>query len=264
MGGVSLLTIVALTALSAGPEDLQAQAETSFHEGAQLVPDVKKAADARAAFARSAKLYEQLEADGYHNAALYRNLGNAALLADDLPHAVFAYRRGLRLTPNDLELRRSLAYAREQVTYPAQGLFGRPPTEHRPPWLPRLPVLTPWLAFGFYCVGCLAVMVGRMLRRGPWLTVAGFSFGLAVLLVMGLTWEGWESQQEDNRPLVVVAQDGLLLRRGNGNAYPARYPTPLNKGVEARRLFERGDWLQIELSGGETGWVPRSAVLEDR
>jgi hypothetical protein len=56
----------------------------------------------------------------------------------------------------------------------------------------------------------------------------------------------------------------VVLRRGNGRSYPPRYPTPLNRGVEARRLFERGDWLQIELSGGEVGWVERAAILEDR
>jgi hypothetical protein len=36
-----------------------------------------------------------------------------------------------------------------------------------------------------------------------------------------------------------------------------------NRGVEARLLFARGDWLQIELAGGEVGWVPRRLVLVD-
>ena len=29
-------------------------------------------------------------------------------------------------------------------------------------------------------------------------------------------------------------------------------------------LFARGDWVQIELVGGEVGWVPRGLVLVDR
>jgi hypothetical protein len=58
-------------------------------------------------------------------------------------------------------------------------------------------------------------------------------------------------------PLVVVAEDGVLLRRGDGLAYPPRYDTPLPRGAEARLRRERGTWLQIELSGGEIGWVPR-------
>jgi hypothetical protein len=55
----------------------------------------------------------------------------------------------------------------------------------------------------------------------------------------------------------------VLLRRGDGLAFPPRYYTPINRGVEARRLFERGGWVQIELSGGEIGWVPRDSVLAD-
>jgi hypothetical protein len=62
---------------------------------------------------------------------------------------------------------------------------------------------------------------------------------------------------EAARPLVVILDDGVLLRKGDGLAYPPRYDTPLNRGAEARLLFERGGWLQVELAGGEVGWVPR-------
>ena len=49
----------------------------------------------------------------------------------------------------------------------------------------------------------------------------------------------------------------------HGLNYPPRSETPLNRGVEARLLFVRGDWLQIELSGGEIGWVPSEYALVD-
>jgi len=55
----------------------------------------------------------------------------------------------------------------------------------------------------------------------------------------------------------------VMLRTGNGLRYPPRYETPLNRGVEARLLFTRGDWLQIEFAGGEVGWVPREYALVD-
>jgi hypothetical protein len=63
---------------------------------------------------------------------------------------------------------------------------------------------------------------------------------------------------------VVIADDGVLVRRGNGLAYPPRYETPVNRGVEARLLFARGDWLKIELASGDSGWVPRRYTLLDR
>ena len=63
---------------------------------------------------------------------------------------------------------------------------------------------------------------------------------------------------------MVIARDGVLLRRGNGEVFPTRYETPVNRGVEGRLRFERGGWVQIELSGGEIGWVPGDSVSIDR
>jgi hypothetical protein len=63
--------------------------------------------------------------------------------------------------------------------------------------------------------------------------------------------------------VVVAARDGVRLLRGNGPSYPPRYEARLHPGAEARSLCRRGDWLQVELSGGEVGWLPRSAVLVD-
>jgi hypothetical protein len=75
------------------------------------------------------------------------------------------------------------------------------------------------------------------------------------MLAADLAFEHWASRAEGQHPLVVIADDGVLLRKGNGEAYPRRYDTPLNRGVEARLLYARGDWLQIELTSGEVGWV---------
>jgi hypothetical protein len=63
---------------------------------------------------------------------------------------------------------------------------------------------------------------------------------------------------------VVIVDDGVLLLKGNGDAFPARYDTPVNQGVEARLLFERDGWLQIELSGGEVGWIRADYAVVDR
>jgi hypothetical protein len=102
---------------------------------------------------------------GFHNADVYRNLGNASLLADDLPRAILAYRRGLALAPNDWTMRQNLAHARTQVAYPT-GDLGHPPAEALPPWLPRLgsgPCLA--VALLAYLAGCIALTRWFMIRN---------------------------------------------------------------------------------------------------
>ncbi len=63
---------------------------------------------------------------------------------------------------------------------------------------------------------------------------------------------------------MVIREDKLPLRKGNGPSYPANPDLPmLYRGMEARKLHERGPWLQIEFASGEVGWVETAAVLID-
>jgi tetratricopeptide (TPR) repeat protein len=246
---------------STPPSDAEVlnQAEAAFREGLGLrdKPD-----EARRCFKRAAEVYERLRQRGVANAALFRNRGNASLLAGELPDAILAYRHGLQIDPNDRVLRTSLEQARAQVAYSAADALGRPPPDAWPPWLPRPSgTLLASLALLLYGLGWLALPRWWMTRRGPWLSLTVASLGLAALLGVAWGWVEWHANDEVHHPVVVNAADGVLLRRGNGLTYTPRYQTPINRGVEARLLFERGQWLKIELAGGESGWVPRAAVI---
>lgn len=236
-------------------------AEAEFQKGVEL----RQARDkARPHFRNAASSFEELRQHGVSNADLYRNLGNAYLLADDLPRAILSYHRGLLLAPNDSGLRESLAEARQHVVYPASGDLGRPQSDERPPWLPYL--RSGWLMFAAaacYVLGCLGLTRWRMVRRGRLFTMGLFALLLAGVLSGWLALRTVEQRERAAHPLVVIAQNNVRLRRGNGEVFPPRYDTPVNRGVEGRLLFERGGWVQIELAGGAIGWVPRDAVLID-
>jgi hypothetical protein len=239
--------------------DLLEQAEAAFQEG---VGSRASPGEARPLFRRAAGFYEALQQRGYDNTDLDRNLGNAYLLSGDLPRAILAYRHGLRLAPADRELGQNLDYARNQVAYPTADRLGHP----APATWARLAAWlgTPSLIAASLCylAGCLAFArwLARRPQSVPWAAIA-----LVVVAALAGAFWFWEvrPQEAAARPLAVIARDGVQLRVGNGRSYPARYETPLNRGVEARVLFERGDWLQLELSGGEIGWVPRADVVVD-
>jgi hypothetical protein len=148
------------------------------------------------------------------------------------------------------------------VTYPPTGNLGRPAAEAWWPWLPRpTPGVVLALVLALYVGGCAALTRWWMLRRRGLLIGGCLLVGTAVLT--GTALAVWEARlrQEAEHPVVVIAEDGVLLRQGNGLTYPPRYETPVNRGVEARLLVGRGDWLKIELAGGQTGWVPRRYAL---
>jgi hypothetical protein len=221
-------------------------------------------ANSQPIFVQSAGLYEQLRREGADNPELDHNLGNAYLLGGDMPRAILAYRRGLWRSPADRAMQEGLAFARSQVAYSSTSTLGHPPVESRPPWLPRL--ASAWylsLALFAYSLGWLAGVRWWVLRHGRLLGIAGVSLAISLLVVIAMIAEERRDHDLFEHPVVVFAEDGVLLRSGNGLRYSPRYETPLNRGVEARLLFVRGDWLQIELAGGEIGWVMREYVVTD-
>jgi len=249
-------------AASLDEADILHRAEFALQEGVARRDNPQQA---RLYFLEAAHGYENLEQQGIQNPALLRNDGNAYLLAGDLPRAILAYRRGIRPAPADAVLQANLRYAREQVDYPSGDGFGRPPIDHWPPWLPR-PSLAALMTLTGLVYTASLVMLTRwwMTRRGGMLVIGVGLFAAALAPLFGMIHEAWQQRQEARYPLVIVAANHVPLRNGDGLAYPARYDgKTLSRGVEARLLFERGDWLHIELSGSETGWVPRTAVLLD-
>jgi hypothetical protein len=235
-------------------------AEAAFQEGikARGTPEESKY------FQLAADHYEGLRRSGVENAALYRNHGNALLLAGDWPGAILAYRRGLRLNPSDHQMRANLAYARDQVIYSSADNFVRPPASLWPPWLPRLvPSVTFWVLVVFYSLAWIGLArswtspnEGR--RWLSWLGLA-VSVLFSAILILQLR----DIRGDAEHPLVVIAEDKTYLHTGNNDLYPQAYETPLNRGVEARMLQARGTWLQIELTGGQIGWMPGEKAIVD-
>ncbi len=261
--GVALLMAVLLSNVPPDLSDAEIlkRAEAAFREGVQRR---QAAAQARPHFHAAVMYFEELHRRGVNNASLYRNLGHAYLLAGDLPHAILSYHRGLHVAPHQPDLEASLAQARERVVYPEGSALGRPVPDAWPPWLPRLSDGFVFAAaVAFYALAWVAGTRWLMVRRSLWLGTGVGSLILAAGLAGLAACDAQRITQDNSQPLVVIAEDGVLLRKDNGLTYPPRYETPVNRGVEARLRFERGDWLQIELAGGEVGWVPRRYVLLD-
>lgn len=261
MNPFCLILVASLSSVAAGVPDseLVAGAREAFEEGVRLREDQARA---RPHFARAAELLEELRGRGAHNPVLYRNLGNAWLLAGDLPRAIVNFHRGLELDPHHEGLRQSLEAARQLVAIPQGSSFGRPPHDDRPAWL-RIPPRRFSIPATFICYTFACFLLARwfMKRNFRLLGTSGLLFLLTAAGAYLVVAEREEDAFRRDHPVVVVARDDEVLRRGNGHSYPPRYPGTLVRGVEARLIHERDGWLLIELSGGEAGWVPRESVL---
>jgi hypothetical protein len=272
-----LLAVSSPPAATPSNEQLLDQAEAAYAAG---LHSQKKPLAARQLFARAAGLYEQLRSRGVRNPSLERNLGQSYLLAGDSPRAILAYRRGLDMAPDDPALRTRLDEAREQVLSWSGGPFGRPRADNWPPWLPRVNAAL-LLAFvvTLYSAACVFFTLHWLTRQGKYLALAGLTFAAAVGLGVSLIFEERTRTWERDHPIVVIAADKVVLHKGDGSNYPwydaatrdwqdVHGPIPadapaLPRGAEARLRFRRAAWVQIELAGGEIGWVRRADVVFD-
>jgi hypothetical protein len=266
---VSLLCVLGLIGLSraAGAQDpsdgeLLRKAEAAFGRGVAQRASPEKA---RPDFGEAARCYELLRRRGADNPDLYRNAGNAHLLAGELPEAILAYRRGLRCAPHDADLYESLKHARDQVHYGPEPR-ARPTGSPWLTWLPRIDRGYFLLAaFLLYALACVSVTRSLMVPNGGGgLNRAVLLLALAVAAAGVWTFVTARAAHEGSSPLVVIARDGVALSRGNGRSYPPNEQLPeLHRGMEGRLLHRRGGWLQVEFPGGAVGWVPQAVAIVD-
>lgn len=192
----------------------------------------------------------------------FANWGKAHFLAEEIPEAILAFRRGLSLDVADSDLRSALTFARQQVEYPPAAV--RPPDpwdnlahQSRAGWFWKV-------ALVFYALTFVALTYWLLARHWSGLIGVLLLAGCAALATFNWTAADRQAVWEGAHPLVVVREDKLPFRTGNGPSYPASDSLPvLRRGMEGCRTLERGGWLQVRFPGDALGWVPRDAVLVD-
>jgi hypothetical protein len=239
-----------------------ADADRWFQQGIAAEQD---SIAARQAFAQAARRYQQLVDGGQRQAELLRQLGDAYLLADDLPRALFAYRLGLREAPHVQAFWDHLELARDRVPYPNGDERHRPPPSDWPTWLPRpSPGLLLASAATLHALAWTALALWWLRRQTSTLVWAGLFLAVALGVLGWWGYGAWQRDQEAQRPFAVVAFNNMTLRRGNGTLFAPHTDLPIvHRGMEARLLNERGGWVQLAFPAGEVGWLPRRAVLID-
>ena len=258
-----LLTHVMSTTAQAEPlspaqqRTILSEGEDAFRTGTALL-DTDPAA-ARDAFHRAAERWSVLIDDGIVNGPLLYDLGNAQVQAGELGHGIATYRRAERFIPADARLTENLTYARTLVSPQFADGTNRSITHRLIGWH------SSWdlgIRLGLFAVGWIllwGVLSIRQQRTVPgqwWLAGAG--------LVMSILFGGSVAIDMfgEEQTVGVLITDDVTVRKGDAESYQPTFDEPINRGVEFDILESRPLWLHVEFPSGETGWVPRDAVIE--
>ena len=250
-------TLVAVLALMAVAITVNAQGPAA----ADLMAEANSRYD-REEYAEAVQLYESLVRDGYHDTALYYNLGNAHLGNGDLGRAVLNYLRARELSPRDPDVRANLELAREltvdriaaergsileSVSYAGLRLLNRGEL--------GIVALGMWFVCGVATGGLLiwrAFPMRNVVRVFAVLVVAA-------TLASSLTFlSTLYANPYDSTGVVIV--DAVEVLDGPGWQYAEEFI--VHSGAQVRMNDSRHGWVEVYLPGGELqGWVPAYALV---
>ncbi|MEX0746859.1 MAG: tetratricopeptide repeat protein [Rhodothermales bacterium] len=245
----NLITLMLLLARAASAGDI-GSALQDFDQGNQRYRD----GDYRGALAA----YERVLQQGYESGVLYYNTGNAYFRTDEIGQAIRYYEKARRFVPKNPELLHNLTIARTHV----DDEFSRVPEPFwRPAWQSVARILG---AGGLFVLGMLfyvagAVVLAMKIRSGPspWrrriLVVAAVGTLLFVALSFYASLGG-----ADRRSGVIIPDEVTLMTEPGGSESDHQ----IHEGLVVDIASERGEWLEVRLPNGTTGWLLEESVGE--
>lgn len=215
----------------------------------------------RGEYAEAAQQYEALVDQGYSDAALYLNLGNAYFESGDMGRAILMYLRAQELSPRESDVRDNLELAHtmavDHIAAERDTLVESVSHFVRlwvtPGELGAAALLLWMLTGAAICALVIrrAFPLRRVLRAMTAVAIAAtvMSFLLLVTTIYADPYA--------NTGVVTAAAVEVLS--GPGPQYAGEFS--LHSGAQVRVTDSRHGWIRIELPGGELqGWVPSHAV----
>jgi tetratricopeptide (TPR) repeat protein len=211
----------------------------------------------------AAQAYQQLVDQGFAEAALFYNLGNAYYKQGDVGRALLNYRRAERFAPRDADIAANLKLVRAQIaaqpdaTTGSEGVAGRLAQLTRT-WLTldelALTVLGAWVVLAVLLIAFSNSRPGSRLR-------AALPYALTITaLVTGLGFAGLVSRLylERTQPEAVVVAEAAVT---DGPGKQDDSTLTLHPGTEVILLETRDDWVRMALPNSDvTGWLPAAVV----
>ena len=205
-------------------------------------------------------LYEQLITQGYNEATVCYNLGNAYFKNGQLSKSILWYERALRLAPDNEDIKHNIAFVNQQTIdnmeiqsetfikvwfYAIRDLF---------------PV-TVWsiLSILFVVACCLCIILMIVLSLPRWrmtlFVLVCVSFVFAVLSIV------FANLQKNNmiRKDEAIIMDKIVTVKSTPDVSGTNLFT-VHEGIKVQITDKAGNWIEIRFPDGNKGWINKDAI----
>lgn len=200
--------------------------------------------------------YEKLLADGYKTPEIYFNLGNSYFKLNDIAYSILYYEKAKKLAPGDEEIDYNLRIANLQTVDKIEPvpefflnqfwndivLFTKPCN-----WTWAFIILL-WLSIVSFAFFYLS---NSSLLKKLFFALGGFGLLLSIFVLV-ISIQSENIQNAENT--AVIFEPSIYVK-----ASPDEQSTDLfilHEGTKVEILDEVGEWREIKIADGNTGWLP--------
>jgi tetratricopeptide (TPR) repeat protein len=243
LAGILLLMI--RMAMAEGNEELMQKANKDYSSGL---------------YANAINGYLQVIEKGYESDVLYFNLGNAYFKTNDLASAILYYEKARKINPNDEDINYNLNVANSRIKDKIEEV---PQLFYKRWWQTVLHLFSGkvWTrihvaTFIFF----LALAALYFLSRQRIIRKVAFWTGAVVLVItiisFSLAFQNYRSFRTVQE--AIVFDPSLTVKSS-----PTENSIDLfviHEGTKVRITESLGDWMEIRIANGSTGWIPGSSI----
>ena len=237
-------------------KELYSQGQQFFHQATEISASNPGKAEDR--YAKALLRFNRLvEEGGIQNGKLFYNIGNINFLLQDSGRAILNYRRAEQFIPNDPNLVKNLAYARNIRQDKLEIKDQRKIQQTLFFFHYDIGTKTRLIIFGISYVLFWIFAGLKIFSRRPYTSwVLSISLCFTLLFGASLYIEGLQSTTSLEG---VILDSEVIARQGDADSYQPSFEDPLHGGTEFMLLEDRGAWWQIELSDGRSCWIPEKS-----
>lgn len=196
--------------------------------------------------------FQQIERQGYTNAALYYNMGNVYYRIGSIAPSVLYYEKALFEDPTNKIIKDNLTLAQSRVALPiapSQPVFFIS-------WWDSFTILIAfqvWAGLMLLCFLAALWLLYKQLKEKGGLNYIGrwLSFALAGLAVCGIFFYASYQARTQTDKAVVMKDNTPFFNAPNESQSGGQLP----EGAVVRIQEEKGDWFSATLPNGSTAWI---------
>jgi tetratricopeptide (TPR) repeat protein len=212
-------------------------------------------------FEDAIRIYEKVLASGDVSPYLYFNLGNAYYRSNKLTMAILNYERAQILAPEDEDINFNLELTRKHAVDKITPLPDPPFSSCLNRNISSFSSDT-WAVTSLVCFTLFLVLLALyFFMRILLIRKISFWTSILVLLISGFTfWFSWDQKLEvTNRSSAIVQSDVVNVKSSPDEAGTEIFI--LHEGTKVAVRDSIGEWREIRMADGNSGWVKASEII---